>query len=451
MRRARSRRAPNPSCSTSARASATGARPSRTTARSRAHALVTHLHFDHVQGLPFLAPADRPGARLDIYAPAQDDESLAEAFEGFIRPPYFPIRWSDLRGDYRFHEVSDTDVVVGDAKVTRPHRPARRPHQRLPRRARRRHRRLRERPPDAASTAAHEVPAGCSSWPTASTCSSTTRSTRPRSSPRRRTGATARSSSPCTSRVEAGAKRLALFHHDPDARRRRRRPDARRGPAAVPAGADLEVLAASRGPDRHPRRPAARPLRSQYGGLSREACGVGHDRDRPHGVPADPRHLPDRRRDHQRRRRRRARSALAIGSFTSVSLDPPLVGFLPGKGSTTWPKIEADRIVLREHPRRRPADGVPGLRRQGRRQVRRRSRGAPSAPARRSSTACSSWIDCTLESVAEAGDHWWVLGPHRRRWRVERDDVGAAAVLPRQPTATSPVFPRRRALPPTTE
>jgi phosphoribosyl 1,2-cyclic phosphodiesterase len=83
-----------------------------------AHALVTHLHFDHVQGLPFLAPADRPGARFDIYAPRQHGQSLGDAFEGFIRPPYFPIRWADLRGDYRFHEVHDTDVVVGDAKVS---------------------------------------------------------------------------------------------------------------------------------------------------------------------------------------------------------------------------------------------------------------------------------------------------------------------------------------------
>jgi phosphoribosyl 1,2-cyclic phosphodiesterase len=83
-----------------------------------AHALVTHLHFDHVQGMPFLAPADRVGARLDIYGPTQENgDSLAQAFEGFIRPPYFPISWSDLRGDYRFHEVFDTDLVVGDAKV----------------------------------------------------------------------------------------------------------------------------------------------------------------------------------------------------------------------------------------------------------------------------------------------------------------------------------------------
>jgi ribonuclease BN (tRNA processing enzyme) len=82
-----------------------------------AHALVTHLHFDHVQGLPFLAPADREGAQLDIYAPPQDGLSLADAFHGFIRPPYFPIQWEDLRGTYRFHEVADTELVVGDAKV----------------------------------------------------------------------------------------------------------------------------------------------------------------------------------------------------------------------------------------------------------------------------------------------------------------------------------------------
>jgi phosphoribosyl 1,2-cyclic phosphodiesterase len=82
-----------------------------------AHALVTHLHFDHVQGLPFFAPADRPGAQLDIYAPPQEGQSLGDAFHGFIRPPYFPIHWEDLRGTYRFHEVADTDLVVGDAKV----------------------------------------------------------------------------------------------------------------------------------------------------------------------------------------------------------------------------------------------------------------------------------------------------------------------------------------------
>ena len=32
---------------------------------------------------------------------------------------------------------------------------------------------------------------------------------------------------------------------------------------------------------------------------------------------------------------------LAVGSFASVSLDPPMVGFFPDRGSSSWPKIEA--------------------------------------------------------------------------------------------------------------
>ncbi len=83
----------------------------------RGAALVTHLHWDHVQGLPFFTPVDRPGARLDVYAPTPAEGTLAEAFAEFMRPPYFPVRAEDLRGDIRFHEIDEADLVVGDAKV----------------------------------------------------------------------------------------------------------------------------------------------------------------------------------------------------------------------------------------------------------------------------------------------------------------------------------------------
>lgn len=83
----------------------------------RAAALVTHLHWDHVQGLPFFPPVDRAGARLDIYGPAQGLVSLGETFEDLMRPPYFPVHLAELRGDIAFHDLADDDMAIGGAKV----------------------------------------------------------------------------------------------------------------------------------------------------------------------------------------------------------------------------------------------------------------------------------------------------------------------------------------------
>lgn len=83
----------------------------------RASALVTHLHLDHIQGLPFFPAVHRAGTRIDIYGPKQDHGSLSAGFANLIRPPYFPLRLDELASELRFHEVDNGDFVIGEATV----------------------------------------------------------------------------------------------------------------------------------------------------------------------------------------------------------------------------------------------------------------------------------------------------------------------------------------------
>jgi flavin reductase (DIM6/NTAB) family NADH-FMN oxidoreductase RutF len=100
---------------------------------------------------------------------------------------------------------------------------------------------------------------------------------------------------------------------------------------------------------------------------------------------------------------------MVVGSFTSVSLDPPLVAFFPNRNSTSWPKIQASGRfcvnILAEHqedlcrtlssklddkfqraPHRASPEGNPIL------------------------DGVIAWIDCSLYAVHEAGDHFIAIG-----------------------------------------
>ena len=82
-------------------------------------ALVTHLHWDHVQGVPFFAPMLERGNELDIYAPAQENGlSVKDAFDRIICPPAFPVTLGLFSGVFRFHELSDATFDIGQVRVT---------------------------------------------------------------------------------------------------------------------------------------------------------------------------------------------------------------------------------------------------------------------------------------------------------------------------------------------
>lgn len=112
--------------------------------------------------------------------------------------------------------------------------------------------------------------------------------------------------------------------------------------------------------------------------------------------------------------------AMIVGSFTSVSLTPPLVAFFPDGNSTSWPKIrDAGRFcvnVLGAHQHKlcrllssKADDKFDKL------SYRLSQAGLPILDD------VVAWIDCDMHSVEEAGDHFIVLG------RVEHLAVEQAA------------------------
>lgn len=80
-------------------------------------ALVTHLHWDHVMGLPFFVPVLREGASLDLFAPAQLEGPVHDVFDRLMRPPYFPVQMEQLPGRIQFHDAERATFTAAGAEV----------------------------------------------------------------------------------------------------------------------------------------------------------------------------------------------------------------------------------------------------------------------------------------------------------------------------------------------
>lgn len=84
-----------------------------------AHILISHTHWDHIQGMPFFSPLYRRGNKMHVFARQQADTHLQAVFASQTEDPYFPVPLSALEADVEFHElVEGAQFTIGHAVVT---------------------------------------------------------------------------------------------------------------------------------------------------------------------------------------------------------------------------------------------------------------------------------------------------------------------------------------------
>ena len=84
------------------------------------HILLTHTHWDHIQGIPFFVPIFIPGAKVHFYGPSDPiyKRSLRDLLKGQFDYAYFPVTEGELKADIQYTDVREGEAFnIGNARI----------------------------------------------------------------------------------------------------------------------------------------------------------------------------------------------------------------------------------------------------------------------------------------------------------------------------------------------
>ncbi|MEP6601938.1 MAG: GAF domain-containing protein [Nitrospirota bacterium] len=84
----------------------------------RGSLLISHTHWDHVQGFPFFAPLFARGGHWDIYGPSGLGQSLRETLAGQMQYTYFPVTLDQLEANIHYHDLVEGNFEIDDIRIT---------------------------------------------------------------------------------------------------------------------------------------------------------------------------------------------------------------------------------------------------------------------------------------------------------------------------------------------
>ncbi|MBT8302225.1 MAG: MBL fold metallo-hydrolase [Maribacter sp.] len=80
--------------------------------------LLTHLHMDHIQGLAFCKPLFNPNKEVHIWGPGGSSESLKSRLNRFLSPPLFPVAMRDIPSKLTIREFPNTSFKLGNFTIS---------------------------------------------------------------------------------------------------------------------------------------------------------------------------------------------------------------------------------------------------------------------------------------------------------------------------------------------
>lgn len=82
-----------------------------------AYVFISHFHWDHIQGLPFFKPVYKPGNKFIIYGCDEPDFRLHDIISFQMKPTYFPLAVEDMKAQIEFRPILEQTFTVEGVKV----------------------------------------------------------------------------------------------------------------------------------------------------------------------------------------------------------------------------------------------------------------------------------------------------------------------------------------------